>query len=33
LITERLREQGVRVVQMEMPDINGTVRGKIAGLP
>src|SRR5262244_1584853 len=33
LITERLREQGVRVIQMEMPDINGTVRGKIASLP
>src|SRR6266581_3670075 len=32
LITERLRELGVRVIQMEMPDINGTVRGKIAGL-
>ncbi len=33
LIAERLVEQGVRVIQMEMPDINGTVRGKIAGLP
>ncbi|HEV2240049.1 MAG TPA: hypothetical protein VGR98_03325, partial [Streptosporangiaceae bacterium] len=33
LLTERLREQGVRVIQMEMPDINGTVRGKIASLP
>lgn len=33
LITERLREQGVRVIQMEMPDINGTLRGKIASLP
>jgi hypothetical protein len=32
LVTERLREQGVRVIQMEMPDINGAVRGKIAGL-
>jgi glutamine synthetase len=33
LVGERLSEQGVRVIQMEMPDINGTVRGKIAGLP
>jgi len=32
LIAERLREQGVRVIQMEMPDINGAVRGKIASL-
>ena len=32
LVGERLHEQGVRVIQMEMPDINGTVRGKIAGL-
>src|SRR5215469_17322389 len=32
LITERFREQGVRVIQMEMPDINGMVRGKIASL-
>jgi len=31
-ISARLREQGVRVIQMEMPDINGTARGKIAGL-
>ena len=30
--TERLREQGVRVIQMEMPDINGAVRGKIASM-
>ena len=32
VIAERLGEQGVRVIQMEMPDINGAVRGKIAGL-
>jgi len=32
LAGERLREQGIRVIQMEMPDINGAVRGKIAGL-
>src|SRR5215831_21087702 len=32
LASERLREQGIRVIQMEMPDINGAVRGKIAGL-
>jgi len=31
-VEERLREKGVRVIQMEMPDINGAVRGKIAGL-
>lgn len=31
-IGERLREQGVRVIQMEMPDINGAVRGKVAGI-
>jgi glutamine synthetase len=31
-IGERLGEQGVRVMQMEMPDINGTVRGKVAGI-
>jgi len=32
LLGERLREQGVRVIQMEMPDINGTVRGKVASM-
>lgn len=32
LIAERLRGQGISVVQMEMPDINGAIRGKIAGL-
>jgi glutamine synthetase len=31
-IVTRLHEKGVRVIQMEMPDINGAVRGKIAGL-
>ena len=31
-LTERLGAQGVRVIQMEMPDINGAVRGKIAGM-
>src|SRR5712691_12570945 len=31
-IGERLRAQGVRVIQMEMPDINGAVRGKVAGI-
>jgi glutamine synthetase len=31
-VGERLHEQGVRVIQMEMPDINGAVRGKVAAL-
>jgi glutamine synthetase len=31
-LAARLREKGVRVIQMEMPDINGAVRGKIASL-
>src|SRR5262245_9513323 len=29
---KKLSEEGVRFVQMEMPDLNGTLRGKIAGL-
>lgn len=32
LAEQRLREHGVRVIQMEMPDINGTVRGKVASM-
>jgi glutamine synthetase len=31
-LAESLGEQGVRVIQMEMPDINGAVRGKITGM-
>ena len=27
-----LAERGAKFVQLEVPDINGTVRGKIAGL-
>lgn len=29
---EALRRDGVRLIQLEMPDINGTMRGKLAGL-